>query len=356
MPTPPTPTCLFFARVADPSLLDLVEFYREDVQIIESLGYIVEPFTKNRQVIRLSRRSRPSIAYCWWHHSALPTIAYLRLLGVPVVVTGALHLSDPDAQTRRDRLRHGLTRIAARLATVNLAISDVEKHDFGFLSTGRCIKTPLGVETDFYVPGSDDRVNAGVTIGQLNPVSIRRKGIDVAIAAVPYVARIVSDYEFHVIGPTTPEGAALIDDLVAASDPSRIVIHAEVSRERKRELLQRSRVYLQPSQFEGFGLAALEALSCGVPVVHSGRGSLPEVVGPAGIAVAERTPEAIGAAVVACLTSAPTNPTMEHLARRQAESLSRSHRQAMFASIFDGVLTRHPAPPQRRSWPRRRAN
>lgn len=38
-----------------------------------------------------------------------------------------------------------------------------------------------------------------------------------------------------------------------------------------------------PSHYEGFGLPALEALHAGCPVVASNRGSLPEVVGAAGL-------------------------------------------------------------------------
>ncbi len=49
-----------------------------------------------------------------------------------------------------------------------------------------------------------------------------------------------------------------------------------------------ARAFVYPSLYEGFGLPPLEAMSCGVPVVTSQAGSLPEVVGSAAILVDPR--------------------------------------------------------------------
>ena len=48
-------------------------------------------------------------------------------------------------------------------------------------------------------------------------------------------------------------------------------------------LYSRAYALVQPSLMEGFGLPPVEAMACGTPVVSSTAGSLPEVVGEAGI-------------------------------------------------------------------------
>ncbi len=68
----------------------------------------------------------------------------------------------------------------------------------------------------------------------------------------------------------------------------------------ERELVRRyaeAAVAVVPSVYEGFGLPAGEAMSCGVPVVSSDGGALPEVVGDAGIVVPARDHEALARAI-----------------------------------------------------------
>lgn len=62
-------------------------------------------------------------------------------------------------------------------------------------------------------------------------------------------------------------------------------------------LLRGCRVFVMPSRTEGLGMAAVEALQAGVPVVASAVGGLPEVVGDAGILVPPGDPEALAAGI-----------------------------------------------------------
>jgi len=62
-------------------------------------------------------------------------------------------------------------------------------------------------------------------------------------------------------------------------------------------LYSEAAVFAMPSLDEGFGLPALEAMSCGAPVIVADAGALPEVVGEAGLKLASDDPEGWAAAL-----------------------------------------------------------
>jgi len=65
----------------------------------------------------------------------------------------------------------------------------------------------------------------------------------------------------------------------------------------RRALYEGASVLVLPSLDEGFGLPVLEAMTLGVPVVASRRGSLPEVLGDAGQLVDADDVEGLAAAI-----------------------------------------------------------
>lgn len=60
----------------------------------------------------------------------------------------------------------------------------------------------------------------------------------------------------------------------------RVDLLGAVSDAERRRLLSEAAVQAMPSRFEGFGMAAAEAMAAGVPLVAAAAGSLPEVVDP----------------------------------------------------------------------------
>jgi glycosyltransferase involved in cell wall biosynthesis len=61
-------------------------------------------------------------------------------------------------------------------------------------------------------------------------------------------------------------------------------------------------VFVLPSLAEGFGMPALEAMTCGVPVIAANRSALPEVVGSAGRLIDPENPEELADVLYHVLT------------------------------------------------------
>jgi glycosyltransferase involved in cell wall biosynthesis len=98
-------------------------------------------------------------------------------------------------------------------------------------------------------------------------------------------------------GRPTSDAAAWLDRLSRPPFAGRAEHLGYVSAPEREKLLAGARVLVMPSLDEGFGLPVLEAMSAGVPVIASDRGSLPEVLGGAGPLVDARDVDALAQAL-----------------------------------------------------------
>ena len=83
-----------------------------------------------------------------------------------------------------------------------------------------------------------------------------------------------------------------------------------------------SEIAVVPSLYEGFGFPATEAMACGLPVIASAAGALPEVMGKntkAGISVPPADPEALAGAIKTLLTDAEARKRMGEAGRRRVK-------------------------------------
>ena len=98
-------------------------------------------------------------------------------------------------------------------------------------------------------------------------------------------------------------------------------------------------VFAHPSRMEAFGLAVAEAMATGCPVVAAHAGSLPEVVGDAGVLVPAGDPKALAGALRALLGDAEERRTLGHRARIRVleqfglERMERAHVDALAAVL-----------------------
>ena len=87
----------------------------------------------------------------------------------------------------------------------------------------------------------------------------------------------------------------------------RVVFTGFIPEADKESLIKGAKAFVLPSLWEGFGLDVVSAMASGIPVIVSDRGSLPEVVGTAGIIIDPTNYQEIGSAIEKVLTMNKTS-------------------------------------------------
>ena len=95
--------------------------------------------------------------------------------------------------------------------------------------------------------------------------------------------------------------------------------------------------FVYPSVYEGFGFPALEALSCGTPVITSNSSSLPEVVGDAGILIDPHRPDELFRALEAVLLDRKLRKTIRERGIVRAKTFTWDNAAKRVSEAFASV-------------------
>lgn len=254
--------------------------------------------------------------------------------------------------TLTERVRAGVSRWLDRrtleLADTVFVLSDFSRGQLRALAPSclpRVHEVHPGVDTArfFAGPRADAAARWRVPPATRLIVSVRRlvkrMGLDVGLDAFALHARRDPRSEYWIAGDG-PERAALEHHATALGIQQRVRFLGRIDDDALPDLLRAADVFLLPTRaLEGFGMATLEALACGVPVVATDVGATPEVL-------ARLAPEFVparcdAAALAAALWDRLDDPARSAaVAARAATTIATDHTlRAAAAAVLD-PLTR----------------
>jgi glycosyltransferase involved in cell wall biosynthesis len=332
----------FYAAVKDRSLFELVEFYRQDIRALEELGHKVRLTHHPLQL-----RRDDDLYWIWWPTSGAPAILWARLCRRPAILLAAI--SDRDTTVSGLAAQPGWKRAAARLSfrLADLILVPSNDSRLGLVRYKvRAVRTaPLAVDTDFYHPGPRaDGSPYVLTISHLTRDNVERKRLLDVVRTAAEVRDRASELQFFIIGGRE-DGTALVEtevERLGLNDTVKLV--GRVSAAEKRRLLQGASVYLQPTQYESFGVAIAEAMACGARVVSNDVGAVSDVVGDTGILLAPDVGPRDFAEAVLAASSGHEPSSSTHARQWVIDRFSYKARRELVEDALLAVTTDRPAP------------
>lgn len=176
-----------------------------------------------------------------------------------------------------------------------------------------------------------------VQLGSWDP----RKGVSTTVAALGPLLATRDDLTLTLLGPGDASGPG--DILAAFPEAARagIAVIPRFRREALPDLLAEQHVLVQPSLAEGFSLALVEAMACGVAPVASAVGAAPELLGDRerGIVVPPSDATALRAAVERLRDDAALLERLRTAAQDRARQLTWSRVARDTAALYAEVAS-----------------
>ncbi|MGV3760296.1 MAG: glycosyltransferase family 4 protein [Actinomycetota bacterium] len=215
-------------------------------------------------------------------------IPILGTIHHPITVDRRLEMEAAEGWYKRLTLRrwYGFTNMQTQVAKRLERIITVSENSFKDIvrdhevDPDRMAIVPVGVDVDIFKPLPDVAPVPGRLVTTAS-ADVTMKGLKFLLEALAKLRTEREDLHLVVIGKRKPGGSS-----DAAIKKLGLEDHVEfvtgVPEERIIELYSEAQVAVVPSLYEGFSLPAIEAMSCGVPLVATTGGAIPEVVGTDG--------------------------------------------------------------------------
>lgn len=305
--------------------------------VLEYLGYISggfpEPRTFGRRLARYMAAHGRSFDIV--HDNQSLCFGLLKIMAMDIPVVSTIHhpitrdlttaLANEPQWGMRLLIRrwHSFLRMQKRVAPELeqiLTVSDCSRRDIvkDFkLEQDRISVVHNGVDLSSFAP-MDGVEREPFRIMATASADVPLKGLNTLLEAIGLLKDDMPQLKLTVLGRPKTNGptARLVRELELGS---RVRFVNNLTTHELRTLYARASVAVVPSLYEGFGLPAAEAMACGVPVVSTTGGALPEVVGQAGILVPPGEPLEMAGALKTLLASPELRHSLGRQGRRRME-------------------------------------
>lgn len=274
-----------------------------------------------------------------WRGAAVATVHDLAFLRRPELLA-------PDS-LRYYRRVHASVRQADRV----IAVSEYTRRELLALTevaAERLVVVPNAVHPRFFAAGDaagDAAILAryGLTGPYILFVSTiePRKNIGVLLRAYQQLAAAGSTADLVLVGADGWHSQPVYEEVAALGLKERARFLGYVPDVDLPGLYRRAAVLAHPALDEGFGLTPLEAMAAGTAVVVSDAGSLPEVVGEAGLLVPAADPAAWTAALSTVLADPALARRLAAAGRARAAAFSPRRMAAATLDVYRAAAARH---------------
>lgn len=272
-------TILFYSSVKDKSLFYTQRFYQIDIDILKDLGYTVVLSNKITDALKFWKYN---CVFAYFYRWSFFVALIAKIFGRSTYFTGGIDALNKSTNSKKNYFVQVLFFYLCHLVAKKCIIVSNTDMQHVYCIVGKSKKLVYSehtVKTSDFINDFDPilKKNDFVTIcWQGDKSNIERKGVDLALVLFSNLIKKAEfrKSNFYILGRTGNGTHYLSQIIESLGLKERVFIIGEVSEAEKIEYLTRNKFYFQLSQYEGFGIAALEALLSGDIIIHSGQGGL----------------------------------------------------------------------------------
>jgi len=219
------------------------------------------------------RKIGPDLVHAQSLSSGIPALMSKKMLKIPYVVWGRgsdVYLPDVYGKLTSKIVIKNADTVIALTDGIKRIMQDTCTRDIAIVPNG------INISEYSYEPGLKDRATRGkeiLFVGRLSAV----KGVQYLIRAMKQVQDKIPDARLIIVGDG--EEREMLETLSIHLDIQRYVqFIGVVPHEKVKTFMQQADIFVLPSLSEGFPNVILEAMACGLPVIASRVGGIPDII------------------------------------------------------------------------------